>query len=115
MPYLAYNNAVPVGTQTGPAFAVSNLQNQRALADAIVAGTLQGWDLTVNGPDFSQPSSLLYANGTDQLRATLTWTASGNPQSLLWESNRNGAGWERIGLKTITYSGNDEVTAVTWS
>ena len=114
MPYVHINPARPDGSvQTGPQVTPSIRDNQRALADAAIMGGLPGWQLAVGGPDLNKPSTLTYTNGTQKLRATITWNAQDNPSTLLWERDY-GAGWQRVGLKTIVWSG-DSVSAVNWS
>jgi hypothetical protein len=114
MPYVPLNPARPDGSvQTGPQVTPSIRDNQRALADAAIMGALKGWNLAVGGTDLTKPATLTYTNGTQKLRATITWDASDNPTRIVWDRDY-GAGYQRLGIKTITWSGGN-VSSVTWS
>jgi len=96
-------------------------KNLLALRDAcIMGGLFFGWPLTVSGGTAEQPATLTYANGTERVKAAITWGTTGgeagNPTVVVYSYSANSGGaYDTIGTKTITYDGSGNVTATTWS
>ena len=107
-------------TQNGTQFAQAIRYNQAALRDAIVTGSLKGWNFSKSGGTDEQPTTILYKNGTDWLRITLTWGTTGGEAgnvtvAVYAFSSTSGGAYDTIGTKTITWDVNGLCTATTWS
>lgn len=125
MTYPTFNPALPNGAapdlQTGPQVTQSVRDNQRVLRDAaILGGGFFGWPMTPSGGSASQPAVLTYSNGTERVKAALTWGSSGGAAGSVtvaaysYSSNSGGA-YEAIGIKTITYDASANVSGTSWS
>lgn len=122
MTYSLFDPTKPdAATQNGTSFAASTRTNGSALRDAcILGGGFPGFDLAVSGGTASQPTQMLYSNGAERIRATLTWGTAGgeagNVTVAVYDySSDSGANYSTIGTKTVTYDGSANVTATTWS
>ncbi|WP_448508794.1 hypothetical protein [Immundisolibacter sp.] len=67
-----------------------------------------------------QPTGLSYSKSTERIRAALTWGTSGGEAGNVTVahysySSDSGASYDSIGVNTITYDGNGNVTGTTWS
>lgn len=124
MTYTLFNGALPNGaTQNGTGFGQSARDNLNAIRDScVMGGGFFGWTLTVtNGAGTADaPQFLTYANGTERVRATLTW-ASGNVTVAVYEYSSNGGAdyttspGGRIGQRTIAYDSSGNVISTAWS
>lgn len=117
MPYIVFNATKPdAATQNGTQFAQSARDNLRAIRDAcLMGGGFFGWNMAAAGGTAEQPVTLTYGSGTERVRATLTWSGGNVTQAAYAYSADSGTNWDAIGTKTITYDGNGNVTATTWS
>lgn len=117
MAYLIFDPAKPdAATQNGTAFAQSARDNLKAVRDAaIMGGGFYGWSLGTSGGTASEPGFLIYTNGVEKVRASLTWVGGNVTVAVYSYSANSGTSYDTIGTKTITYDGSGNVTATTWS
>lgn len=121
MAYNPFTDTSPdATTQNGTQFAQAIRYNQAAMRDAIVLGAMKGWNFSKSGGTDEQPTTILYKNSTNWLKATLTWGTTGgeagNVTVAVYEfSSNSGAAYDTIGTNTITWDVNGLITATTWS
>lgn len=122
MAYTAFDSTKPDATeQTLTQMGQSERDNFLAIRDAVImGGGFYGWNMAAAGGTASQPATLTYSKSTERVRATLTWGTSGGEagsvtQAVYAYSSNSGTDYDTIGTKTITYDGNGNVTATTWS
>jgi hypothetical protein len=122
MAYTPFDPTTPdATTQTLTQMGQSERNNLRAVRDAcIMGGGFYGFNLAVSGGTAAQPALLTYTKGTEQIKAALTWGATGGAagsvtQAVYSYSSDSGSTWATIGTKTITYDANANVTATTWA
>lgn len=105
-------------TDDGTAVFVHTRENLLWLRDAAISGALMGWQLAVSGGTPAQPAQWLYSKGTERVRLTITWGASGGPkgkpQAMAVDySSDSGTTWLAIGTATITYDAQGNFTGST--
>ena len=105
-------------TGDGTTVFVHTRENLLWLRDAAISGALMGWQLDVSGGTPAQPAQWLYSKGTERVRLTITWGASGGPkgkpQAMVVDySSDSGTTWLTIGTATITYDANGNFTGST--
>ena len=121
MAYTGLDLTKPDGaTQNGTQVLQSVRDNQRALRDMIVSGFAAGWAMTPSGGTADQRAQVIKSNGTERLRAALTWGTTGGEAgsvtvAVYSYSSDSGASYSAIGTKTVTYDGSGNVTTTTWS
>ena len=121
MAYNFYDETKPdPAADNGTAFGTNIRINTDALRDAVVAGTFQGFDMSVSGGTAEQPALILYTKSTEIVRASITWGSAGgatdNAEVILYEfSSDTGGSYDTIGTLTITYDSSSNATATTWS
>ena len=96
-----------------------------ALRDAVVAGALKSWNmtLTVGGGSDEEPDEILYSNNTntEAIKLDITWGTTGgedgNPTVIVYHYSTDdfGASDETIGTWTGAYNSNGTLTASVWS
>jgi len=95
--YMPWKEDKPAGTDTPPFYSADDLQNIRALRDAVVCGFMPGWSYELDTA--SPPLFTIWSKGTKAFRMTLTY-GPGTPSycdSALWEYSENSGGsWEAI-------------------
>jgi len=117
-------------TQTpGQAFT-SDRENLLALRDALIGGVgfLPGWSCYAENADHSrppttpdQPAQLLFAKGTERIKAVLTWTGANVTRIVVSYSANAGTDWDVIkggstnGYYNITYDVNDNFLSADWA
>lgn len=111
MAYTQFAEGKPViAPDTGGDVVDYTRENLAALRDAVIAGVMPGWNLTISTPA-QQPTSLVWAKGTLRVRAGVTYGTSGvtqyMPTTALYEFNGNsGIGaWDAMGTLTLIYDG----------
>lgn len=123
MAYAAFDYTKPdPSVDNGTAAFTNTRTNLLALRDALIVGIMPGWSMTPknsaeDGPpsDYSQPPKILYVKGTEQVRATITWS-SNLPSSTQYEySADSGSTYVTIGTESYAYDSNDNCTGVTWA
>ena len=114
-------------TQNGLNAFDSTRENMEALRDAVVMGTMSGWNLAVSGGTAEAPTQYLYTLGTQRVRATLTWGTSGgadgNVEKVKYEYSSDGSTWDDMGSATnptystvtISYDADSNVTGTGWA
>lgn len=122
MAYVPFVDDKPVSSDNGNDTIDDARENLMALRDAVIIGALAGWNYSKTDGTGSaeQPQYIIYKNGTNWIRATLTWGSSGgsdgNVTVALWEySSNSGTGYDTIGTETIAYDTASNVTSTTWS
>lgn len=117
MAYTHFDRTKPDATvQNISQMGDSERNNLRAIRDAcLMGGGFFGWNMAAAGGTAEEPATLTYSSGTERVRATLTWSGGDVSQAVYAYSADSGANWDAIGTKTITYDGNGNVTATTWS
>jgi hypothetical protein len=121
MAYTAFDATKPDATaQTLTQMGQSMRDNARAVRDAVVAGGAAGWNQTASGGTAEQPAQLLWAKGTEQIKAALTWGttggAAGNVSVAVYSYSANSGGtWDTMGTETMTYDTAGNCTAIAWS
>jgi hypothetical protein len=118
--YTNFDSANPSGTQTPTAYAVSDLDNLKALRDAILTGRVGGFVMsrtTGTGPDAARPQYITWTNGALAFRSNATWGGTGNWQitSIAWEYTADSGGeWKSLGTaQANTYDGSNNITSTT--
>jgi hypothetical protein len=117
MPYTAFDATKPDATaDNGTNFATNTRNNLKAIRDAVImGGGFYGWNMAASGGTAAEPSTLTYSNGTERVKASLTWT-SGNVTNVVYHySSNSGGAYDQIGEVDITFDGSGNVTATTWS
>ena len=121
MAYTPLNPLTPEPAQDGTEVLQSIRDNMKAIRDAVImGGGFYGWPLAVAGGTASQPATLTYSNGTERVRATLTWGTTGGEAGSVTTavyaySSNSGTDYDTIKTKTITYDASGNVTATAWS
>lgn len=121
MAYTAFDATKPdAATQNGTQFAQAIRNNQAAMRDAIVTGSMPGFNYSVSGGTPEQPAIIYYKKGADWVRITLTWGTTGGADgnvtvAVLASSANSGGVYDTIGTQTMTYDLNGNVTATNWS
>lgn len=121
MAYTPFDGSKPNGaSQNGTQFGQSARDNFNAIRDAaVLGGGFPGFNLAASGGTAAQPAQLLYSKGTERVRATLTWGTTGgeagNVTVAVYAYSPDATTYSTIGTKTVTYDGNANVTATTWS
>lgn len=120
---MSYNNYVigkPDGTTgSGASFAAELLTNLNALMDAVVLGTMQGWNfsVTIGTGTAEQPQFFEYSRDIFRLRKEITWSVDGDVTQVIYAFNgASGVGaYDVIGTLTYTYDGSYNLISSTWS
>lgn len=120
MAYTHFDKTTPAATQSGTEVCDSTRANLLAIRDMAALGVMPGWSMAASGGTAEQPTQILYSNGTERLRKTITWGtvggAIGNPETVAYAYSANsGTDWQAIGTLTITFDSSGNVTAQTWS
>lgn len=112
MAYTPFVTTTPTTSgQTRQQIVDSSRNNLLALRDAIVAGRVAGWNLSVSGGSAEEPSIRLWSSGTDRIRATHTY-AAGFITQIVWEySSNSGGAYDAICTETVVYDGNSNQTS----
>lgn len=116
MAYLEYDGSTPDGSvQEVLEVTASIRQNVNGLIDALtMGGTYKGVNLTITG-DPDQPDEILYERDPARLWLGVLWDSDGNPASMSYYSSRaSGNAWELIGVKTVTWDADGNVTQTQW-
>lgn len=125
MAYIKFTSDTPIITDTGAEVIDDTRFNLMALRDAVVAGVLVDWDMTLNvgGGSDEEPDEILYSknSNTEAIKLVITWGttggANGNPTVIVYHYSTNdfGGSDETIGTLTHTYNGSGTLTASVWS
>jgi len=116
MAYFPFNPSKPAGADTPPTYSADDLNNIRALRDAVVCGFMPGWAFSMPGGDPANPTPLVWTSGVLGLRAVLTWAAN-QITAVAWEYSENSGGaWANINTGgtacAVTTAANGMITAV---
>lgn len=117
MPYKHYQPDKPVMTDTGQQVIDTTRENLMAMRDAVVMGTMTGWDGAPAGADPDYPDTLTYSKGTERLRLTLTWgsgATEGYITAIVYDYSPDaGVTWQSLGTAAVDYS--TAFPQTTWS
>jgi hypothetical protein len=121
MAYTAFDPTEPdPSTQNITEFGQSVQDNQAALRDAVVGGTMAGWAMTPSGGTAEQPAVITYAKSTERVKIDLTWGSSGGAdgnvtQAVFSYSSNSGTDYDTMGTETISYDTAGNPTGTSWS
>ena len=120
MAYVPFNSAVPTTAQTRQAAIDSIRANEMAVRDQAIMAAAKGWNYSVSGGTAEQPAITYRKNGTEWLRATLTWGTTGGENgnvtvAVYAYSSNSGGAWDTIGTCTIAFDASGNVVTTTWS
>jgi hypothetical protein len=123
MVYVPFVSDKPVIADDGDVVINNTRENLMALRDAVVAGALVDWDMSISGGTDEEPTNILYSNNgnTEAIKLIITWGTSGgedgNPTVIVYHYSTNdfGGSDETIGTWTGTYNSNGTLTAAVWS
>jgi len=119
MAYAPYVIGNPDGTTgTGATFATQLQTNLNALMDAVVMGSMAGWNMAVTAGTGSAsfPQFIEYSNGVYRVKLQLTYDANNNVTSIVFTHSVNSGGaYDTIKTATYAYDGSSNITGVTWS
>ena len=121
MPSTHFDEDDPVGTSTGPSVVATIEANLQALRDAIIMlGGMPRWQMSVTAgtgtaayPQYRYQTH--YSTSAKKIRAEYTYS-SGKVTAIAYDYTEDS--WTttlRIGTRTITYDGSNNVTATSWS
>ena len=111
----------PIIADDGDVVINNTRENLMALRDAIVAGTLLGWDMTPAGGTAEEPATIKYnrTSPNEWIRLTITWGTSGgddgNPTIIVYAWSDDDATYHNMGTATMTYDSSGNTTDVAWS
>ena len=113
--YVFYNASAPNPVnETIVSVCKSSRENFAALRDAFVAGFMMEWDITPQGSDLSQPTSIICDRATERLRIKQTWGDTGgeegNVTSQVFSYSSDGASYISMGTYTYSYNVDGEFT-----
>ena len=106
---------------SGVATLVSTYVNYEVSGTGIIQdGHYLSWAFTRSGGTAEQPAEVVYSEGAQRVRVTLTWGTSGggdgNVISAVYEySDNSGVSYSPEGTKTISYDAAGNVVSTTWS
>jgi hypothetical protein len=119
---MAYNNFAdnkPVASDNGLVFADDTRNNLMAMRDAVVSGTMVGWNYSTSGGTADKPDQILYTKGSEVIRMSLTWGTTGgeadNVTQMALDYSLDGVSYDSMGTQTISYDSSSNVTAINWS
>ena len=120
MAYTAFNPAIPTTAQHRQDAIDGIRANELAVRDASIIGAFKGFNYSVSGGTAEQPAITYRKNGTEWLRATLTWGTvggeAGNVTVAVYAYSANSGGaWDTIGTCTVAYDASGNVLTTTWS
>lgn len=121
MAYVPFDTAEPdPSTESITEFGTATRANFAALRDAVIMGTVAGWDMTPSGGTAEEPGTLTYDKSTERVKAVITWGSSGgedgNPTQVVYSySSNSGTDYDTIGTLTISYDTSGNVTGTAWS
>lgn len=119
MAYTKFDPALPDGaTQTGPQITPSVRDNQSAIGDGILVGSMVDWDMQITVGPLEAPEELTYTSlddANDKLRVDITWDVDDNPLTMAYYRSYDGAVFNLIGTKTIAWSVDGAVISISWS
>jgi len=120
MPYTHFDEDDPVGTSTGPSVVATIEANLQALRDACIMGFFPRYNLsqTVGTGSAEAPQYRYlthYSNSSKKIRVEYTYSFGKVTAAAYDYTEDNFSTTLRIGTKTITYDGSNNVTASSWS
>lgn len=121
MAYTHFDSSTPnPAAQNITAFGASARTNLAAIRDIAVLGAAPGWAYSWSGGTAAKPTTMLWARGTERLRAVCTWGTTGgaadNLTSAVFSYSANSGGaYDAMGTQTINYDAGGNVTSTTWS
>lgn len=121
MAYTHFDDDDPVGTSTGPSVVATIEANLQALRDMIAAlGGMPRWQMSVTAgtgsaayPQYRYQTSTTDSN--KKIRAEYTYSSNKVTAIAYDYTENNWTNTHRIGTRTITYDGSNNVTGTSWS
>lgn len=121
MAYVHFDDDDPVGTSTGTAVVATIEANFQAIRNMIASiGAMPRWNMSAtNGTgSAAYPQYRYQTNTTDsnkKIRAEYTYSSNKVTAIAYDYTEDNWSTTNRIGTRTITYDGSNNVTATSWS
>ena len=120
MTYTVFDPASPTTAETRQVAIDDTRYNLLAIRDAVIMGNLAGFNYAWSGGTDSQPNYITRTKGTEIIRATITWGATGgatgNPTSIVYEYSPNlTPTYSTIGTCSYTWDASGFLTSTTWS
>lgn len=117
MPYKHYQPDKPVMTDSGQQIIDATRENLMAMRDAVVMGTMPGWDSYTSGGTPDYPAYMVYTRGGERLSMAIAW-GSGDTEGYItaigcYYRLDDGVTWQNIGTATVDYS--TPFPTITWS
>ena len=119
-PATGYNyfiDAKPVDTDTVLQVVTDSRNNLESLAQSVAYSAVPSWNYSVveGTGDAEEPQYAYYKNGSQWIRAELTWSGGNVTSSVLSYSSDSGSNWDTIKTQTISYDSDGNVETVVWS
>lgn len=121
MTYVHFDDDDPVGTSNGPSVVATIEANLQAIRDAIIMfGGMPRWNMsvTVGTGSASYPQyryQTHYSVSAKKVRAEYTYSSNKITSVAYDYTEDNFTTTLRVGTRTITYDGSNNVTATSWS
>lgn len=120
--YVAFENGKPVASDNGNDVIGDVRNNEQALRDSVIWQNFSGWPVSLSGGSGGAYTTILYSNGTERVRKTVTYGTSGgatdNPIKVVHEySSDSGVDYKpRTPFKTlnISFNADGDPTGTTW-
>ena len=119
MAYNPFDDSKPTPADNGTVAFDETRYNLHAMRDAVVLGVMPGWNMTPSGGTNEQPAELEYSNGSEWLKAALTWGSSGgadgNVTQAVYTHSTDDIIYDTIATLTINYNSDGTVQSTVWS
>lgn len=115
MAYVPLDTSLPNGaTQAGPAVLVSVRDNQKAIRDGVVMGSIAGWDRAYTRSS-GKVSQILHSKGAERIKEAITRTSGKVTSIVVSYSTNSGTNYDSVGTITINRDGSNKVISEVWS
>lgn len=115
MAYTQFQVTKPAGADDAPDVIEDIQQNFPALLDGIITGDLYGWDIYKNAGSDEKPSQILADKGSERLVFVLQYNDDDCVWYLALTYSPDLVQYWSIGVLTITYDDDCNVTGFSWS
>lgn len=119
MPYVQFNSTKPTGAANGSTTLQHVRENLAAIRDIVAMGAAPGWAYSVGAGTNAKPTTMLWKNGTEWIRAVVTYGTSGgaadNAVTVVFSYSANsGVAYDTIGTQSLNYDANGDVVSTSW-
>lgn len=95
-------------------------QARDAVFALLAQGTPPGWTYSIAAGTPDAPTKVLLTRGSERLRKSITWGitggATGNPATIVYEYSKDaGSTWAAVGIATLTWDDDGNLTAINWT